>query len=390
MSMKTLLGTLLALVLAVGGTAFLVARSVQPEPPPPPNPEEGDVVFENPFDLKGPGPHPKVNVPEMHYEFGVMALGSEQSHEFEFRNEGEGPLRLAKGKILCKCTIPTINTGEIPPGGSTKITLTWKPTSADKEFRKEADIWTNDPKFPMVKLSIRGSVYGDPEVTPSEFSVGVIPHDKENLSQTVVYSPVSDDLQITGYESNDPKTYELTWAKLTQDELTTRFHDRTPKPVVGYTLELKTKPNGTIGPFNGWVKLKVNRQEGEHQISINGMRVGLINLHGPDYQSSLSLLDLKRFKSALGGKSTVFVRLDPFGEDLKLTEIQSKSGHLTAKLTKKPMTGGTKDFYELVFEAKTGVPPGTTFTTDNPDKLTLKTNHPEVPELNFNVRYIAQ
>lgn len=389
MSMKALLGTLFALVLAVGGTAFLVARSVQPEPPPPPNPEMGDAVFENPFDLKAPGPHPKVVAPEMHYEFGVMALGTSQSHEFEFRNEGEAPLRLAKGRILCKCTIPTLDTGEIPPGGSTKIKLTWEPTSADKEFRKEADIWTNDPKFPMVKLSIRGSVYGDPEVTPGEFSVGVIPRDKENLSRVVIYSPVSDDLAITSYETNDPKAYELTWTKLTTEELTAQFRNQTPQPVVGYTLELKTKPNGTIGVFSGWVKVKVNRKDGVHQIAINGMRVGLINLHGPDYQSSLALLDLKRFKSAQGGKSTIFARLEPFGEDLKLVEVQSKSGYLGATLKKRPMTG-SKDFYELIIEGKSGTPPGTTFTTDNPDKLTIRTNHPEVPELNFNVRYIAQ
>ncbi len=63
----------------------------------------------------------------------------------------------------------------------------------------------------MIKFSIRGSVYGDPEVTPGEFGVGVIPRDKENLSQVVIYSPVSDDLAITGYETNDPKAYELTW-----------------------------------------------------------------------------------------------------------------------------------------------------------------------------------
>lgn len=181
----------------------------------------------------------------------------------------------------------------------------------------------------------------------------------------------------------------MTWTKLTPEELATQFKDRNPKPVGGYTLNLKTKPNGTIGVFHGWVKLKVNRNEGEKQISINGIRVGLINLHGPDYQAALALLDLRRFKSDQGAKTTVFMRLDPFGEDLKLLDVTSQSGHLNATLTKKP-TGGKKDFYELVVEAKKGIPSGTTHTIDDPDKLTLKTNHPRVPELNFNVRYIAQ
>lgn len=389
MSMKAMLGTLLALVLAVGGTAFLVARGALPEPPPPADFKKGDVVYENPFDLKGPGPHPKVVVPETHYEFGVMALGGEQSREFVFRNEGAAPMRLAKGHILCKCTIPHLETDEIPPGGSTKITLTWKPTTADKDFRKEADIWTNDPENPKIKLSINGIVFDDPAVIPESFVLGEIGWDKELQSQAFIYSATSDDLTITGYETDDPKGHELTWTKLTPEELAAKSEGRNPKPLVGYNIDLLTKPNGTIGSFHGWVKLKLNRRNGELMMTTGGTRIGLINIHGPDYQSSIGLVDLKRFKFDQGGKTTLFMRLDSFGEDLKILEHNSRSGHLNATLTKRPMTGA-KDFYELVIEAQQGIPQGTTYTIENPDKLTLKTNHPQVPELTFKVRYIAQ
>ncbi len=53
------------------------------------------------------------------------------------------------------------------------------------------------------------------------------------------------------------------------------------------------------------------------------MRVGLMELHGPAYQSALALVDLSRFKAVEGGKTTMFVRLEPFGEDLKLVDVQS-------------------------------------------------------------------
>lgn len=390
MSLKALLGTLLALLLAVGGTAFLVARGVQPEPPPPPDIKKGETVYENPFDLKGPGPHPKVVVPENHFEFGVMALGGEQSHVFEFRNEGSGPMRLAKGHVLCKCTIPHLETEEIPPGGSTKITLTWKPVAAEQDFKKEATIWTNDPAKSSVTLSIHGSVYKDPTISPDSFGVGEIEWDKPKVNQATIFSTTSDDLQILGYESSDPKSYELTWTKLSSEELERMMQGRTPKPLVGYTLELITKPNGTIGVFQGWVKLKVNRSESEQQISISGMRSGLIKMHGPDYQASMALLDLKRFKSDQGAKTTLFLRLDSFGEDMKVLDVHSLTGNLTATLTKKPIEGSKKDFYELVVGCKPGVPGGTAYTYEAPDTLTLKTNHPQVPELNFKVRYIAQ
>jgi len=75
---------------------------------------------------------------------------------------------------------------------------------------------------------------------------------------------------------------------------------------------------------------------------------------------------------------------------MRIDEISSTSKSLTATLTKESPAGAEKDRYVLVIKALPGATPGTTYTIATPNTLTLKTNHPHVPELTFKVRYIVQ
>ena len=61
------------------------------------------------------------------------------------------------------------------------------------------------------------------------------------------------------------------------------------------------------------------------------------------------------------------------------------------KITKRKVASpdAKKDRYILQVQAAKGVTPGTVFTSGNPDLLTLKTNHPDVPEIHFKAAYIV-
>ncbi|MFT3772286.1 MAG: DUF1573 domain-containing protein [Minicystis sp.] len=48
----------------------------------------------------------------MNLEFGAMAPNKEKSHKFKIRNTGDAPLKLAKGRYQCKCTMPTMKKGK--------------------------------------------------------------------------------------------------------------------------------------------------------------------------------------------------------------------------------------------------------------------------------------
>jgi len=391
MNMKAMLGAVVALLLAVGGTAFLAARVATPKPlPPPPVPAEiADQLKVNPFDLLAPGPKSKVVAEETRLDFGVMALGGEMSHDFLFKNEGEGPLRLAKGPMMCKCTMPAVPDQEIKPGESINIKLTWKPVEMSTEFSKEAVIWTNDPAKPKVVLLIKGQVFSDPGVFPNMFTLGDIPWDKERENEVTLVSGIENDLKVEGVEVSHPEWMTVTLEPLDVEKLVGSGMSN-PKPRSGYAVKLKISPHEKVGPFSGWIKLKLNHGLAEQRIDVVGSRSGPILIHGPHYQAELSMVDLKRFKSAEGNETKMFMFLVPFGEDMRIDEISSTSKSLTATLTKESPAGAEKDRYVLVIKALPGATPGTTYTIATPNTLTLKTNHPHVPELTFKVRYIVQ
>jgi Protein of unknown function (DUF1573) len=384
MNMKAMLGTILALVLAIAGTAFLAARAATP-PPKPPAPIPVGIANQlevNPFDLTAPGPRSKVVAEKIHFDFPVMALGKTEFHDFEFKNMGEGPLRLAKGPLMCKCTMPTVPDNEVKTGESMMIRLEWKPLEMATDFRKEAVIWTNDPAKPKIILSIKGQVIPDPGLFPSEFGLGDIAWDRDVEAAVTIASAVSDDLMIESAEVSDPKWMSVTWVKDAGDK-------PIPKPKSSFTVKLKIIPNETEGPFVGWVKLKLNRNDGTQEIRVVGARTGPISIYGKEYQAASSMIDMKKFKSSEGIAKTLFIRLKPFGEDLQIKGVISKSKFLTATLKKKS-TGESKDSYELVVEGVKGATPGTVFTAEIPDEMILQTNHPQVPELKFKARYVVQ
>ena len=74
-------------------------------------------------------PHVEV-VGGVSYDFGNMKLGESMSHEFPFRNTGDGPLNLTMGTSTCKCTIGNLNKSVLQPGEETMIKLTWTPKAA--------------------------------------------------------------------------------------------------------------------------------------------------------------------------------------------------------------------------------------------------------------------
>ena len=98
------------------------------------------------------GPMPKVVVEgELTYEFGTMTQQSEGKHSWVFRNEGEADLELWKGTSTCMCTFAKFKNDEkavLKPGETTDIDVVWRTNNSHGEFKKGANILTNDLNMP--------------------------------------------------------------------------------------------------------------------------------------------------------------------------------------------------------------------------------------------------
>ena len=166
--MRTTLLALLAILLGIAlgiGIARLRIRAA------PWNPEI-DLTRVGAAPLRRPdAPLPKVVVDHAKFDFGTLDMASEGSHEFVFTNAGKGRLRLAPGETSCRCTMSKLAEQDIPPGGSPRVTITWKPTEKAGPYKQTAKILTNDPLRREVTLTISGRITAAFRFSPSELGI---------------------------------------------------------------------------------------------------------------------------------------------------------------------------------------------------------------------------
>jgi len=350
----------------------------------PAEPEADDVTFQqNPFDLTTPGPYPKAVLVQDRFEFGEMALGSTRSHPFIVKNEGTAPLKLEKGPLQCKCTMPALKDHEIPPGGQAEILLEWKPIVVQAGFEKEATIWTNDPANSRLSLQIFGDVVTDDFWEPSEFNLDQIRQGEERTVTGLIASRTRDDLKIEkvdqvynalkiDYQPADEKLLKEKGAK------------------VGYVFKLTVPPSEEIALVRETVTVTVNSATNTHVVwQVMGSRVGPIRIVGSGWYSEKQLVQLGHFRAAEGTEKrfSLFL-LDKREQPLGIADVKV-DGPIKVTLVKdEKWMNPTNERYYMTVKFEPGGPIGV-HNTDNPIPVTLTTTDAKIPTINFNVSYDA-
>ena len=150
------------------------------------------------------GPAPKVVVDKAEYDFGTLDIeASSGSHDFVFTNKGDAPLSLSEGGTSCRCTMSKLGQEKIPPGGSAKVTITWKPIDKPGPYQQTAKILTNDPARPQITLTISGRVtaamrFSPPELVFSRLSVG-----ETSTAESRLFCYLDKPLKILGHKWSD-------------------------------------------------------------------------------------------------------------------------------------------------------------------------------------------
>ena len=121
------------------------------------------------------GARPSIELPDgVAHDFGVMGPNEEGTHSFTIRNAGESELTLEVASTTCKCTVGTLDENALAPGDETEVELTWTVNTKANRFGQTAELRTNDPSYPVIRLEIKGQVVRQLETVPEVLTFGEV------------------------------------------------------------------------------------------------------------------------------------------------------------------------------------------------------------------------
>ena len=199
-----------------------------PAVPPQPEPDVGTAVLivENPV-----------------HDFGNVAPNKQYDCQFNFKNTGDGVLKISRVQSTCGCTVIELAKKEYAPGEESTIKVKFRspsaPASAQKKrtTSKHLYIHSNDRKNPRFQLTIKAAVEVKVEATPDTMQLSI----KEENGGA----------ELITLKSKDDKPFSITSITATKSVMTIPFDSGTAatefvlQPQVD-TEKLKSVPRGTI------------------------------------------------------------------------------------------------------------------------------------------------
>jgi hypothetical protein len=341
---------------------------------------------DNPFKIPESGPHPKAVLEEEIYNFGKMMLGETGSHAFVIRNEGEAPLKLKKGVVLCKCTVPDIPGGEIAPGESVEVVLEWKPEGTTDSFDKYAEIWTNDPENEKLRLTVTGEVRTLVRVEPpAPWTVTSVREDEPTAFNGVIASG-QDAFQIVSIEKN------AEWLSLEARPLEAGELEELGEGMAsGYLLSGTIRPEMPVGRFEEKVVIKTdlkNHVDEDYSLElvVNGTRPGPFSIIGRAWFGRQMTVAMEKVEATEGKSVTVSMFTPPEEEPLQFTSVTSRPDIVTVELKRDETfpTTAKKEKYDLTFTIPAGSRLGH-YSQNDKIAVTLETNRESLPRIELSV-----
>jgi Protein of unknown function (DUF1573) len=381
---------LVGLALGLGATIFelglrpdgsgrieLGPAHTEPTPPPPL--------------IQGPPPKAVVEGNQLEFNFGKAEKATPQQHEFVIRNAGKGTLVLEKGDTSCSCTVSQIEHPEVPPGGSTKVTIQWKGKSLG-QFRNSAPVLTNDPDRRRIDLFIAGEIVSTYRVEPEKLVFTSISSKKPAAQTARIYSFATSDLAVLQHEFSGASTaawFDLAIEKMSADELKQEAGAKS-----GCVLRLTIKPGLPAGPFAQTIRLKLNLAgDQEIELPVEGKVNSPIEVVGPNWEPERGILMLGEVRAREGAKAELFLLVRDVAQDkvnLKLTGPTLEPLKVTiGKLEKLPPSAAR---IPLTIEVPRGARAVNHLGNDQGKlaRVILDTGLPDAPQLQILVRYVVE
>jgi len=140
---------------------------------------------------------PRVVFEKTDHDFGEIAPEQEYVHRFVFRNDGGSLLQIGEIRTTCGCTVVEPASKSLSPGEASSLEVRYRTSRQPGDPVKKIMIQTNDPRQPVVTLSVTGQIVTDLEYAPYSVRWNHQPPDQ----------PVQEEVY---FRPDDPATFRIT------------------------------------------------------------------------------------------------------------------------------------------------------------------------------------
>lgn len=325
------------------------------------------------------------------YDFGVMSRNEKRSHVFVVRNRGNIPLQLAFIDKSCQCTEVQISKTDVEPNGTSEITLTWQPSTFRRDFQQTARFQTNDPARVELDLTVKGQVQQIVEIIPPAINWDGVIHGQSPTTTFDLIGYREQPMAIDRVEFLDESTAEFFSAEI--QPLTPEDLRPIPHAVSGSRVTLRLRPGLPIGRFAQRVRVHTNQNDLEPlELPIQGSIGGNIRFFGSNFNAENGTWELGTLEPTADAKTLWLLVPVVEGQPLEIRVASVDPPEaLEVTLTSATPTGKLmKQGVQLK-----AIPVGHTVNrlgnADGPlGKITLETNHPDMPRIEIPVAFASE
>jgi hypothetical protein len=282
----------------------------------------------------------------------------------------------------------------IAPGEYADVEVQWEAEGGSKSFSQSADILSNDPERPTVRLKVRGWVTERLRASPGDLNFGAIAAGQPATAEFNVYCYYDERFGIADYEWTDADTaefFEFSWEPLSADRIADEPHAR-----YGVHGRVTLKPGLPLGPINQTIRLTTNLAGAPPiLVSFGGEIASDVSIFGPAeyYDSEMSLLKLGVVATTEEKTVRLFVLArGPHRDNLDLHVGQVEPDVLRVEI-KPPKPMGDKAIgYQLIISVPKGSRPVSYLGSEKGalGEIVLETSHPLAPRIPIHVYFAVQ
>lgn len=148
---------------------------------------------------------PRLVCDEPVYDFGTVDPSTPVEHTFVIRNEGDVTLEITRVHASCGCTVASISSQSVPPGGESKISSRLSLVGRSGPQQKTILIESNDPDKPQFTLTLKGVAGAAINVQPAQIFLNNLPAGSKPTANVILSSGDGESFSIKAVESTSPQ-----------------------------------------------------------------------------------------------------------------------------------------------------------------------------------------